>query len=548
MSNEYILSMNNITKEFSGVRVLHEVNLQVRKGIVMGLMGENGAGKSTLMKILQGVYVATEGEIIFDGNKMKANNIHQALLAGISMIHQEMSPIPDMTVAENIFIGREPRETTNQYMSYIKSVAVLKKAAANTNFELGALDKDIANAIAMAADEIIDGKLEGQFPINVLQGGGGTSSNMNVNEVIANRANEMLTGKKGYDKVHPNDHVNMGQSTNDVIPAAISLCAWEQLEGLYNELLRFCEALGKKSEEFKEVVKLGRTCLQDALPLTLGQEFSGYHDMMKRRAAYIKPIQAECNILPIGATAVGTGLGSYGGYKQLIGVKVGEVLGREISVESNYFDGLQNGDIYLDIMHSIKTIAIGASKIATDLRMLSSGPRAGLNEIILPAVQPGSSIMPGKINPVIPELINQVCYQICGNELTVSMAAEGGELDLNVWEPVIVKNICDSAEMLTNGLKQFRERCIDGIIANKEICRTYAERSLALSGIISAMFDYKTGSAVSQKAFAEDKTVREVAIEMGLLTESQADTMLDPLVLTDNDKQSKLLTSFKERK
>lgn len=441
-----------------------------------------------------------------------------------------------------------PGATSDQFPVYIHAVAAVKMAAALAHRDLGVLDGEIAAAIVKAAGEVMEGKLAGNFPLNMLQGGGSTSTNMNVNEVIANRANELLTGHKGYDCVHPNDHVNMGQSTNDVIPTAVKLTAWEYAEALRQELKRFCAALERKAAQFKTVVKLGRTCLQDAMPVTLGQEFSGYLSVMERRTERLAAAQRECLALPIGATAIGTGSGSFPGYREKVIAHLSDITGRPLHSEKNLFDGLQNADAYLDVMQAVKNAAVTASKIATDLRLLSSGPRAGLHEIELPAVQPGSSIMPGKINPVMPELVNQICYQICGNELAVTMAAEGGELDLNVWEPVVLRNLCDACGLLEKGLGLFREKCIDGIQANEAVCRGYAENSLAISSVISALFDYKTGTAVSQKAFAENSTIRQAVVDMNLIDQDTADRLLDPLVMTDSDRLSNLILTFTEQK
>lgn len=436
-------------------------------------------------------------------------------------------------------------ETTDQYPSYIRAIALIKKAAAMTNLDLGALAPDLADAIIEAANEIIDGKLTGQYPLNILQGGGGTSSNMNLNEVIANRANEILTGHKGSERVHPNNHVNMGQSTNDVIPSAVKLSAWKVLDELYKQSKSTADLLLQKSSEFEEVVKLGRTCLQDAIPITMGQEFSGYATLISRCSEKVADVQAKCLSVPMGATAIGTGSGAHAGYKEKIAENLSRATGLPITIDENLFDGLQNGDIYIDIMHAIKSLAVSISKIATDFRLLSSGPRAGLNEIVLPAVQPGSSIMPGKINPVMPELMNQVCYDICGNDVSITMAVEGGELDLFVWEPLAVKKIVSSAQMLTNALQLFSEKCIAGIQANREICRDYAERSLANSNLISAIFDYYKGTEVSQRAYKENKTIRQVTVEMGMLTKTEADELFDPMVLTNESKMALLVSKYR---
>ncbi len=473
------------------------------------------------------------------------------------ILREEHDSLGTVMVPEEAYYGAQTerarqnfgisQETTEHYPVYIHMIALLKKASARANMELGLLEEDTGKAIMDAANEIMAGKMEGQFPLNVLQGGGGTSSNMNVNEVIANRANEILTGHKGNERVHPNDHVNMGQSTNDVIPSAVKLASWHVLNDLCQESEKLAACLEEKSREFSQVVKLGRTCLQDAVPITLGQEFSGYASLMNRRTQEVKFLQPECLKLPMGATAIGTGSGTYEGYQERIGTCIADLMKQPVTIEENLFDGLQNGDIYLDIMHVIKGVAVSVSKIATDMRILSSGPRAGLNEITLPAVQPGSSIMPGKINPVMPELMNQICYDVCGNEAAVAMAVEGGELDLNVWEPLVVKKIISSAQILANGMRLFRERCLMGIRANVEVCRKYAENSLAISSLVSALFDYSTGTEVAHRAFKTNKTILETTVDMGLLPREEAEELLNPLTLTNSNEMAELLHKFREK-
>ena len=424
-------------------------------------------------------------------------------------------------------------QTHHDIPKYIWSVTAIKKAAAMANMSIGVLEEKVGHAICKAADEVMEGKMEAQFPIDVFQGGGGTSTNMNVNEVLANRANEILTGKKGYDRVDPNTHVNMGQSTNDVIPAAMKITAYLNLEDLLTSMKILEMALKKKTSEFKHVVKIGRTCLQDAVPLTLGQEFSGYLSFLKRQIKKVKSVAEECLELPLGATAIGTELTTFPGYLEKVYPYMHEITGINVIKEKNFFDGLQNGDLYIDVSGALKSLAAGLSKMATDFRILSSGPRAGLNEITLPAIQPGSSIMPGKINPVMPELINQVCYRVYGNDLTIAMAVEGGELDLNVWEPVIIKSLFESCRLLTKAIPLFTEKCVLGIKANKQVCRKYAEASISLSTVIASLYGYKTGSAVAKRAYQENKSIKEVVIQMGLLSSEEAERLLDPALLTD---------------
>ncbi len=419
-------------------------------------------------------------------------------------------------------------KTIDDYPFYIRSIVDIKRAAALANKHIGALDPAIADAIVQACDDYCDGFFTGQFPLDMLQGGGGTSTNMNVNEVLANRANEILTGEKGYGRVHPNTHVNMCQSTNDVIPSAMKISCVDFIDGLLTVLRELEDVLAQKTGEFAHVVKLGRTCLQDAVPLTLGQEFGGYHAFVQRQKKQLEALRGDFLAIPLGATAVGTGMGAQPGYVEKVFTYLCDLTGLELHQEDNLFDGLQNGDMYVALSARLKALATGLSKIASDLRLLSSGPRAGLGEISLPPVQPGSSIMPGKVNPVIAELVNQVCYRICGNDITVTMAVEGGELDLNVWEPVIVSALFDSFMLLTKLIPRFAQDCLAGILANKEICLEYAGSSLALSAVIAAKFDYATGCRVA--AYAQEKrlSIFEACVQMGILSREDAGRMLDP--------------------
>lgn len=432
--------------------------------------------------------------------------------------------------------------TIDELPMFIQAIAEIKKAAALANCQIGALDTDYCKVICKAADEVIEGKMHGQFPVDILQGGGSTSTNMNVNEVIANRANEILSGVKCYSPVHPNTHVNMGQSTNDVIPTAIEITCYRYSVELEKSLCHFEKVLDKKVEEFKDVVKVSRTCIQDAVPITLGQEFSGYRDFIRRHIKLLKEsVINEDLCLPLGATASGTGLGTFPGYMEEVYLQLKEVTSINVKQNQNLFDGLQNGDFYIRLSAFLKSLATGLGKIARDLRMMSSGPRTGFNEINLPAVQPGSSIMPGKINPVMPELINQVAYQVCGNDVAVTMSVEGGELDLNVWEPVIIKNLTESFTILTRSLPLFADLCIDGITANKEVCQKYAEATLANATVVSAILGYETGTKVAKKAHETGKSVKEIVLEEGILSESEVETLLNPLTITDYKKSSKII-------
>lgn len=432
----------------------------------------------------------------------------------------------------------------HRFPVFLRMLLKLKKAAALANASIGALDEELSQAIAEACAQVAEENFSARFPQDIFQGGGGTSINMNANEVIALRANLALTGKKGYDRVHPNTHVNMGQSTNDVIPSALKLSCLPYIADLDRALAGFERALSEKAREYAAVVKIGRTCLQDALPVTLGQEFGGYAVFIGRMRSQLPVLEAGARTLTMGGTAVGTGLGSFEGYREALYRILSDELQADIRPEGDMFDGMQNGDYYLDVSGGLRKIAAGISKMATDMRIMSSGPRAGLREIVLPAVQPGSSIMPGKINPVIPEMVNQVAYQVVGNDVAIAMAVEGGELDLNVWEPVILKNITESFTLVINAVNVFRTLCIEGLEANAGVLRGYAEQSLALSTVIAALFGYEKGAEVAEYAHVNGRSVKETCLALGLLTSEQADELLEPLVMTDNDAYQVVLKKY----
>ncbi|WP_197708837.1 aspartate ammonia-lyase [Leminorella richardii] len=429
---------------------------------------------------------------------------------------------------------------------FLWSIAAIKLAAAQANTQIGALDAGIADAIVKASAEVMDGALDAHFPIDIFQGGGGTSTNMNMNEVVANRANEIMTGKIGYDAVHPNTHVNMGQSTNDVIPAAMKMTCRVNVKRLIDELQKLEAALAEKSKAFENKVKLGRTCLQDAVPMTFGQQFGGYRSQVARLVERLTLANEDALSLPLGATAIGTGLSTHEGYLEAVYQRLEAVTGEKYCPEDDFFDGLQNGDFYLDISAQLKKIAAFLSKMATDFRIQGSGPRAGFNEIRVPAVQPGSSIMPGKINPVMPELVNQVAYQVIGNDVVVTMAVEGGELDLNVWEPVIIKALFESCTLLTRVIPLFIDKCLAAIEINEEVSERYARESTALATVISSLFGYQVGSRVAKAAYGKKCSVREIVLEEKLLMPEQADYLLDPMVMTDPKKSAAALKRYQD--
>lgn len=435
-------------------------------------------------------------------------------------------------------------QTAGDIPHFLWSVAAIKQAAAQANAQIGALEPHKAAAIVKAAQEVMNGDFDAHFPIDIFQGGGGTSTNMNMNEVVANRANELLTGSRGYDAVHPNTHVNMGQSTNDVIPAAMKMTSRVNIQHLLVQLEKLEGVLADKSRLFADKVKLGRTCLQDAVPMTFGQQFGAYRTQVSRLKEKLAEVNKETLFLPLGATAIGTGLSTHEGYLPAVYQWLETVTDEKYRPEADFFDGLQHGDFYIEFSAQLKKIAAFLSKMATDFRLQGSGPRAGFNEIIVPAVQPGSSIMPGKINPVMPELINQIAWQVIGNDVTVTMAVEGGELDLNVWEPVLLKVLFESCSLLSKGIPLFIDKCLKDIAINEEISAHYARQSTALATVVATLFGYQVGSRIAKAAYEQQCSVREVVLAEKLLTPQQADYLLDPLNMTDPQKSTAAIKRY----
>ncbi|MEW6106402.1 MAG: aspartate ammonia-lyase [Bacillota bacterium] len=415
----------------------------------------------------------------------------------------------------------------------VTSFAMVKKAAALANMRMGYLQKDIARAIVQAADEVIAGGLRDQFIVDVIQGGAGTSMNMNVNEVLANRAIEILGGRKGqYEIVHPLNHVNMSQSTNDVFPTAAKLAMLQQIHPAIKALNRLVHALREKSEEFRDVIKMGRTHLQDAVPITLGQEFGAYAGAVKRDLERIARSADGLLAINMGATAVGTGLNADPEYMRLVVEELENITGYALRLAENLVDATQNVDLFTDVSSSIKMCAITLSKIASDLRLLASGPFAGLKEINLPPVQPGSSIMPGKVNPVIAEAVNQAAFQIIGNDVTIMLAAQAGQLELNVFEPVLVFNLLQSIDILKNAVNMFVDRCVTGITANEDRCRAVVENNVGILTALNPYLSYDTVSAIAKEALASGKPVRDLVLQTGLLTEEELGLILSPEQMT----------------
>ena len=415
----------------------------------------------------------------------------------------------------------------------ITSVAEIKKAAALTNLEIGLLDRPVAEAIIRACNEITAGRLHNAFIVDPIQGGAGTSLNMNANEVIANRAIELLGGRKGdYALVSPYDHVNRSQSTNDVIPSAGKLTVLKLLTAARAQLERLCQALETKGEVFDDVLKMGRTQMQDAVPIRLGQEFRAYGQAVRRDIARLGRVQEEMRRLNMGGTAVGTGINADGRYLRRIVPNLSKVTGLRLVQAEDLIDATQNADAFVSVSGAVKTCAVNLSKLSNDLRLMSSGPRCGLGEIELPPRQNGSSIMPGKVNPVIPEVVNQVACQIMGNDLTITMAAEAGQLELNAFEPVILHNLIQSVEILDRAARTLTDHCIAGITANRERCRALVENSVGLITALCPHVGYERASQLAKRAIATGAPVRTLILEEGLADEETLDRILDPCAMT----------------
>ena len=437
--------------------------------------------------------------------------------------------VQSLRAAENFHITG-----LNMHPEIINSLAYIKKAAAITNCEAGLLDKRRTQAIVQACDEILEGKFREDFIVDPIQGGAGTSLNMNANEVIANRAIEILGGKKGdYSVVNPNDHVNCGQSTNDVIPTAGKMTSLRLLKKLKKQLLRLHSALEQKADEFDGVIKMGRTQLQDAVPIRLGQEFKAYSVAILRDLNRMDKAMDEMRTLNMGGTAVGTGLNADESYLRRIVPNLSEISGMDLVQAYDLIDATQNLDSFVAVSGAVKACAVTLSKIANDLRLMSSGPRAGFGEINLPAKQNGSSIMPGKVNPVIPEVVNQVAFNAIGNDMTITMAAEAGQLELNAFEPIIFYCLFQSIDTIAYAVNTFVDNCVIGITANETRCRYFVENSVGIITAICPYVGYQKAAEIAKEAIKTGESVRKLIIETGLLTKEQMDEIMDPVQMTE---------------
>ena len=429
---------------------------------------------------------------------------------------------------ENFAVSRQ-----TVHPELIRAIATVKQAAAEMNMHLGLLDSRVGSAIFQAAGEIAEGRFADQFPLDALQGGAGTSTNMNVNEVIANRACELLGSPKGdYAVVHPLDQVNLSQSTNDVYPTALRIAAIRLLQGLAEACAQLQGALQKKEAEFAGVLKLGRTEMQDAVPVTLGQEFSAWAEAIARDRWRLYKVEERLREVNLGGTAVGTGLNAERKYVFGVVERLRSLTGIGLARDENMIDTTQNADVFVEVSGLLKACATTLIKISNDLRLLSSGPRGGFGEIRLPDLQAGSSIMPGKVNPVMPEMLAQVAYQTIARDLAITLAAQGGQLELNAFLPLVAANLLPAMEELTGAMKLFAERCVSGIEANSERCRFHLENSVALVTALAPLIGYDRAASLAKQALQIDSSVKKSLLDSGLFTAEELDTLLRPEALT----------------
>ena len=419
--------------------------------------------------------------------------------------------------------------TLNFYPDFIRGLAKVKKAAAMANHDLGHIPDNIIHAICQACDEIGMGMLHNHFIVDMLQGGAGTSTNMNANEVIANRALEIMGHPRGaYQYCHPNNHVNRSQSTNDAYPTAIKIALMDANDGLLREVHKLIVLIEAKTFEFADILKMGRTQLQDAVPMTLGQSFHAYASSLRNEVERLKTCSISFLTVNMGGTAIGTGLNAEPQYRERIASHLSWVTGRDIVLAEDLIEATHDTGSLVMYSSALKQLAVKLSKICNDLRLLSSGPRAGFNEINLPAMQPGSSIMPGKVNPVIPEVVNQIAYKVIGNDLTITMAAEAGQLELNVMEPVMVESLFESIEILKRGMDTLGSRCIAGITANKAVCEANVKNSIGIVTALNPLLGYETCTALAKEALQQDRRVYDLVLEQQLLSKEQLDNVLAP--------------------
>ena len=462
-------------------------------------------------------------------------------------MRKEKDSMGVVEVPDNVYYGAQTKRAHDNFpISDIKipsdliyAIAVIKRSAAIVNHSLGKLDLEIKDAIVKASDDILDGKLDDNFIIDVYQTGSGTSTNMNVNEVIANRANEILGKKLGDNSpVHPNDHVNMGQSSNDVIPSSIHISSKIAIsKKLMPALADFSVELNKKVKEFDNIIKIGRTHMQDATPITLGQEFSGYLSSITRSIERLS-VSTLCSLSEIaqGGTAVGTGINTHPEFGSKIASEISNYLKIDFKETTNHFEAQANQETAVEISGGLKALAIAMSKIANDIRLMGTGPRCGIGELILPPVQPGSSIMPGKVNPVICESMVQVSSQVIGNDLAITLGAQGGAFELNTMLPLIAHNLLQSINILSNAINMFNQKLLKNLKVNKNQCEQYIEKSLSMCTILVPVIGYDKTAQLAYEAYESNKTIRELLLEKNILSDKEVDKILNPLKMTKPSK------------
>ncbi|MDR2585405.1 MAG: aspartate ammonia-lyase [Prevotellaceae bacterium] len=429
----------------------------------------------------------------------------------------------------------------SDYPDFIKALGYIKMGAALANHELGLMETPVKDAIVAACQELIEGKHREHFPLDMVQGGAGTSVNMNANEVIANRALEIMGKQRGdYSFCHPNDHVNMAQSTNDAYPSAVHLAFWITHTTVRTSLLALIASFENKASEFANIIKMGRTQLQDAVPMTLGQSFGAYATALKNEVQNLDRAAQKFLFINMGATAIGTGITAEPGYAQACIKHLRQITGWVILLAADLVEATHDTSCIYGYSSALKAIAIKTSKICNDLRLLSSGPRTGLGEINLPPKQPGSSIMPGKVNPVIPEVMNQICFRVIGNDLTITLGAEAAQLELNVMEPIMVLSLFESCQWLTNGFNTLRIECVDGITANAKHCRHLAENSIGIVTALKPFIGYASCTEVAKEALETGGSVYQLVLDKKLLTKEQLDKILDPKYMTTPSKITEL--------
>ncbi|MGL5636168.1 MAG: aspartate ammonia-lyase [Bacteroidales bacterium] len=429
----------------------------------------------------------------------------------------------------------------SDYRELVRALGIIKLAAARANYELGTLDKDRFEPIEKACIRVMEGDFDDQFPVDMFQGGAGTSTNMNANEVIANVALEICGHQKGdYKFISPNDHVNLSQSTNDAYPTALKICLYSKSQILVKHIQMLVDAFRAKGKEFAHVIKMGRTEMQDAVPMTLGQEFEAFAENLSEEITRINQMAALFLEINMGATAIGTGINAAKGYAELVTTKLSEICGEVFIKAPNLIEATPDTGSYVIYSSALKRLAVKLSKIANDLRLLSSGPRCGFNEINLPPLQPGSSIMPGKVNPVAAELMNEISFKVIGNDLTVTFAAEAGQLQLNAMEPVIIQSILESIIYLRNGMDMFREKCINGITANEEVCRNMVYNSIGVITALNPYIGYKNSAMIANEALKTGRGVYDLVLEHKLMDKEALDKALDPQNMLEPKEWKKL--------